>query len=263
MIYWFLLLVLLSILFCCIFYLCRKPPNIHIFIFCYNEQVLLPHTIAHYKSHLPSSKITIFDNESTDDSIKIAKKLGCEVVSFSTKNGHDEFKLTDFRNNYWKKVPKGWILMVDIDEWLCVTEKDLKRESKRGTSILKVKGLNMIGQSKKADCSDIDLHSLNRYVEEPMEDKHLCFLREKIQEMNYTLGAHQSNPVGDVVYSESIYYNKHMALLGVPFLTAKFLARYRRVKHMRETYNISTHYTNEIKKIEDLYWTKFKKSKLL
>ena len=38
--------------------------------------------------------------------------------------------------------------------------------------------------------------------------KKLCFLREKITEMNYEIGAHHSNPLGYIKYSSKIYYNK-------------------------------------------------------
>ena len=81
--------------------------NINIFIFCHNEQVLLPYTINHYKSQLPSSKITILDNESTDNSVEIAKTLGCNIMSWSSNNIFNERINTSIKNNVWKSLKEG------------------------------------------------------------------------------------------------------------------------------------------------------------
>ena len=236
--------------------------DINIFILCYNESVLLPHTIAHYKKYLPSCKITIYDNYSTDNSVEIAKSLGCDVVYFDTQNIHNEFVAQEIKNNRWKKVESGWILVLDLDEWLCVTEEDLENEMKAGTTILDVVGINMIGESKNIDLSDIDLHTISKFQYYDAEDKKLCFLRDSIFEMNYTCGAHKCNPVGHIQYSSKKYYNKHMYLLGLDFVINKMKNRYERNEIMRG-YGMNHHYTDNIEKIKTMYQESLSNSKLL
>ena len=161
--------------------------DINIFLLCFNESALLPHTIKHYKKYLPSCKITIYDNESTDESVKIAKDLGCSVISWNSNNCIDDFKYLEIKNNCWKNVEKGWIIIADMDEFLCVTEDDLNNELKLGTTILSIKGYDMIGESDTLDLSDIDLQEIKKGVENHFESKKLCFLRDKIEEINYII----------------------------------------------------------------------------
>ena len=227
--------------------------DINIFLLCFNESALLPHTIKHYKKYLPSCKITIYDNESTDNSVEIAKELGCYVISWSSDNCMDEFKQQEIKNNCWKSIKKGWIIIADMDELLCVTEDNLMKELKLDTIILKVKGCDMIGESETLNLSDIDLQEIKKYVDNPYENKNLCFLRENITEMNYNCGAHLCNPEGDnIKYSLITYINKHMSSLGLQFLTNKYIQRYNRSFNMRK-YDMDIHYTQDIATIEKMY----------
>ena len=226
--------------------------NINVFILCFNESIILPHTIAHYKKYLPSCKITISDNESTDNSVEIAQSLGCDIISFNSGNIQNEYVQRDIRNHYWKKIENGWIIFIDMDEWLCVTEEDLFNELNAGTTILKVKGVNVIGESKEINLSDINLHNVNRVVDWDPESKKLCFLREKITEMNYTFGGHECDPKGEVIYSNKVYINKHYSELGLPFLIEKMRIRYQRTHEMRSR-GMDGHYTDNIEKITEHY----------
>jgi len=222
--------------------------EVNIFILCYNESALLPHTINHYKKYIPSCKITIYDNESTDNSVELAKSFGCDVVAWNSNNIIDDFKYREIKNKCWKHVQRGWILMIDMDEFLCVTEDELIEEMKNGTSVLSVDGKNMIGESKTLDLTDIDLQKIKKYYDCSSESKNLCFLREKITEMNYGFGAHYCNPQGIVNYSSKLYINKHMSWLGLTYLQDKILQRYVRSEFMRSN-NMATHYTDNMEQV--------------
>lgn len=228
--------------------------NINIFLLCYNESALLPHTIKHYKKYLPSCKITIYDNESTDNSVEIAKALGCNVISWSSNNIMNEDLQIELRNNCWKDITTGWIIMADMDEFICVTERELLEEMNNGVTILQIKGIEMVGESETLDISDIDLQEINKYYDNNMESKKLCFLRESISDMNYGAGSHNCKPEGSVNFSSKIYFNKHMSNLGLNFFINKNLNRYERNELMRQK-NWNIHYTNNIEEIKQKYYS--------
>lgn len=236
--------------------------DINIFLLCFNESVLLPHTIKHYKKYLPSCKITIYDNESTDNSVEIAKELGCSVVSWNSKNIHDGDIMTRLRNSVWKKCVSGWIIMADMDEFICVTEDELQTELASGTTILTIQGYEMIGESATLDLSDIDLQQIEKCIFNKYESKNLCFLREAIADMSYGPGCHRCKPRGTIKYSSTTYINKHMNYLGLNFITDKMIKRYGRSHKMRKKGH-SIHYTNNVAKIEGRYAEYLKTAKML
>jgi hypothetical protein len=234
--------------------------DIHVFLLCYNESALIPHTVHHYRKYLPTCKITVYDNQSTDNSVEIATSLGCTVVSWSSNNILNEYLQISLRNTIWKNVATGWIIMADMDEFVCVTEPQLLEETKQGTTILKIVGINVVGQSTTDDLTDIDLQKLTKYVDNPMESKSLCFLREHITEMNYGPGSHTCTPVGKIKFSKNTYVNKHMEMLGLTFITNKMVRRYARTSLMRK-HKMSTHYTNDLVAIKNKYMNTLKKCK--
>ena len=50
---------------------------------CYNEEAAIAQTIAGFREHLPDATIYVFDNNSKDRTIEVAKSAGAVVVSHS------------------------------------------------------------------------------------------------------------------------------------------------------------------------------------
>lgn len=220
--------------------------KISIFLICHNEEVLLPKTIEHYKKYLPSSNFTIYDNMSTDNSVSIAKKLGCNVFIFDTKNEMDDFKITKIKNNCWKAILDGWIIVSDMDEWLCINEEWLEREEREGSTIIETQGFQIVANSKKEDLSDIDIHKQKMGFACEAHSKKICFRAGEL-DINYGLGGHSCEPKGNIKWGGS-YMIKHMDWLGLPFKLNKNKNRFERSQRLRKM-GIGTHYKKNEKEI--------------
>jgi hypothetical protein len=222
--------------------------GVHIYLLCHNEEVLLPHAIHHYRSRIPNATITILDNESSDQSREIAKKLGCRVTSYSSGDRMDDERMKDVKNSSWKEVNDGWVIIADMDEWLCVGSSDLEEEARRGVTLLRTYGWNVVSDSKTKTLEDLDLHALNNGYHWPQESKSVCFRRPQIQEMRFRSGAHRCAPVGEIVRSRQTYLLKHMEWLGREFIVDKSARRYVRSRHQHHK-GLSTHYSNDRNKV--------------
>jgi glycosyltransferase involved in cell wall biosynthesis len=227
--------------------------KINVFLLCYNEEILIPHTIAHYKKYLPSCEITIYDNNSTDNSVEIAKKIGCNVISWFSNNKADEYAILHIKNNCWKNINEGWIIVCDMDEWIFINEDELSNEEKKGNTILKTQGLGIVGNSKKEDLSDIDIKNIKKCFMAHAYSKRICFNKKEIDEIGYGLGSHNCNPIGNIKYSESVYYIKHMKFLGLPFLIKRWYDRYERYKLLKQV-GMGCSYTESKEELEKHYY---------
>jgi glycosyltransferase involved in cell wall biosynthesis len=237
--------------------------GINVFLLCYNEKLILPHTIHHYKTLLPGCKITILDNMSNDDSQMIARQLGCTVRTFNTGGNFDDYANKHQRNQCWKHIQNQWVIVCDMDEWLCITKDELIQEDVKGTTILNVKGYDMIGDSKREDLNDINLHRLVFGNVSESENKPICFKAGPIREMMFEIGGHRAFPEGSVRWSARDYTLKHMNYLGLPFKLMRQKQRFDRSHKARAQYGLCFGYSrplddfinsheNTIKSAEDL-----------
>jgi len=184
---------------------------------CYNEEVLIPHTVAYYKEQFPGVEITIIDNQSTDRSVEIAKELGCTIQTLDTAKEFDEFRLTEMRNTVWKTAKTDWVLICDMDEYLVASTTDLVKEKRHGTTILKTEAYEAVGESKQANISNIRITNIAKGSRLTTYDKSICFRPSKITDINFELGSHTAAPQGEVKYSKKAYLLYHYKFLGIPY----------------------------------------------
>jgi len=129
---------------------------IYTYIFCWNEEKILPFTLDHYSQF--SDRIFLLDNYSTDKSLKIASKYNkVTVIPISCEEDddtYDEYKSVKLRSTIYKDETYGfhatnkadWAILVDADEFVYHPNiiKILKNYKEQGVAIPRLAGYDMI-----------------------------------------------------------------------------------------------------------------------
>lgn len=189
---------------------------ITIYTICYNERLMLPHMIAHYRKNFTNCKIVIFDNCSEDGSQEIAKAAGCQVITYDTGGKLDDAKYLEIKNNAWKDANTNWILVCDVDELCDINEKELFREEGNGATAIQFHGFNMVNMR-----DDLDIESIEMGVRAPSYDKLYLFDKSQISAINYSPGCHGASPLGKIKLSKSVYLCKHYKYINPNYMIAR------------------------------------------
>ncbi|PNQ75327.1 glycosyl transferase family 2 [Hanstruepera neustonica] len=170
--------------------------KISAFILCFNESLMIRHTINYYSKFC--SDITILNNNSTDNSIEIVKKEypNVKIKNFGAENSYREDILTEIRNNCWKNSDADYVIVCDMDEFLYSQDMDnsLKLLEKYRPAICSVVGYEMFSKkfpkNNKVSLLDQVKHGLRNY----RFDKTIIFNPKKVKHINYDYGAHSCSP---------------------------------------------------------------------
>jgi hypothetical protein len=189
--------------------------KIEAFLLCWNEIELMPLVIEYYKEFC--DKITVMDNYSTDGSDKLAESLGCEVIKFGTKF-FDDAENMQCKNNCWKNSDADWVIVCDFDEVLFSTFTPFQFSTRQYLGYYKSEGVTIIKTIGWQVMSDEwpykYLHHETNGFEFSNYAKNICFAPKAIKEINYGPGAHECNPVGEVVWNERPMYVLHYKHIG-------------------------------------------------
>lgn len=182
---------------------------ITIYTITYNEELLIKFMIDHYRERFPNCRIVVYDNISTDNTVKIALANGCKVIPFDTDNHYSDLRLIDIKNNCWKNALTDWVLICDVDELLDINKADLELEEKVGVSIIVSEGYDMVDMGDNSSIADMKYGARSDGY-----DKFCLFNKKFIREINYEVGCHECNPEGIIAYSSKAYKLYHYCFIN-------------------------------------------------
>lgn len=227
-------------------------------IICWNEEKLLPFTIAHYKKFC--SRIIIYDNFSTDRSPDIARENGCEVVQFGIKGTLDDLEYLNIKNNVWKKSDADWVIVCDTDEllWHPRLMELLEKAKENNETIFQTYGWNVYADVLNWDDLQ-DITEIRRGVFDKGYSKKVIFDPKALYEINYKPGAHVCDPVGDVNhYPFPLFLLHYRNIEGADAVVARRRLCQKRLSHRNRVKGWGTHYGWSERKIRDEYETRFR-----
>ena len=207
--------------------------------------------IDHYRERFPNCRIVLYDNMSTDNTVKIARANGCEVIPYDTNNQLQDSCYLEIKNNCWKNALTDWVLVCDLDELLDINAAELKQEDVLGTSIVRSEGYDMVTME-----DNLDIAGMKYGARDDGLDKSCLFNKKYIREINYEVGCHRCNPIGTVKYSKKAYKLYHYCYINYSVTVERYRVY---AKRMGPDKVINGYYTETPEEIRTLYakaWSK-------
>jgi glycosyltransferase involved in cell wall biosynthesis len=198
---------------------------IELYLLCFNEEKMILHTLNYYSKIC--SKIIIIDNQSTDNSIRLASDYkNIEFRYLDSGNEFIEDKLTESKNICWKGSAADYVIVCDMDEFLYdeqLLEKLLMAKEQK-IIMPTVIGYNMMSDDFPTNYESLITEQVKYGVRSERFDKQIIFDPKKVKEINYRPGAHLCQPVfyGNRIESSKIELKLlHYKYLGKDYLYKK------------------------------------------
>jgi len=234
--------------------------KIALFMPTWNEGYSLRQVLSYYKSQ-GITDIFLFDNGSTDDTLKIAKEFNCHV-SKMMQNELDDRNYLQIKNHFWKDYRDyDFVICCDADEVLYHPDtlySALNRE--QTATIIKPQGWNVYSslQIHKSNVLEISTGFFDTNF-----SKTVCFDPHEIKEINYQFGAHTCKPTGNVVYSSDSYYLLHIRCIGgVQRMIDRHKAYSERMSDFNKKNGLGVHYLRSEQEIKEEWKRNILRSKI-
>jgi glycosyltransferase involved in cell wall biosynthesis len=189
--------------------------NIEVFTLTYNNEKMLRYFLRHYSTFC--NKITVFDNQSTDNTVSVAKEYGAVVIEYDTKNTFDEATLVDICNSCWEDSNADWVIIVAVDEFIYHPDIIKILEKVEGT-IIRLPFYNMFADKfPETDGQIYDEVVMGTLA--PTGKPLSLFRPYALLSTNYDPGGHNANPIGCIVVEQNSGIKVlHMSCLGKDYV---------------------------------------------
>jgi glycosyltransferase involved in cell wall biosynthesis len=233
-----------------------EKPIVHAFFLCYNEANILPHLLKHYLSFCEF--VTILDNNSTDNSVEIVKSFpNTDIIPWDSNEELNDGLYLKLKNHVWKSSAgiSDYVIVGDADEFLYHENMiDFLIKSKEdGITIFKPQGYHMVADENfNLNLYDNLFKLVNKGVRTEVLDKIMMFDCNKISNINYSIGCHMANPVGEIKANILDLKMLHYKFLGLEDHKYKQKIRGERLSDFNKQHGFGLYYLyNEEEQIND------------
>lgn len=207
--------------------------KVEVYTFCWNEMAILPFVAPYWRRY--ATKVTVYDNGSTDGSVEwLQKNYGdlVEIVPWVTDGSNNQV-LINMKNDYWHQARgrADLVVVCDMDEILIPNRGALENMLKSGATICKPMWYDLYSEKIPKPAKSKLLHQQRPMGVLNEGAKVVLFDPNRIDFMNYTVGAHTCKPEGDVRW----YKGTDILLLHInnSLSTDYRIERYRKLKERR------------------------------
>ena len=204
--------------------------TIDVFSLCYNEEIILPYFLKHYKKFVRN--ITIYDNMSTDNSVNIMNEYGVNVIPYDTQGKLEESAFLSIKNNSWKGSDADWVIVCDTDE-LIYHENIIEVLTNTHANHIVTDGYEMMSESLPTTEGQI-YEELKFGYFKPDYSKPCLFKPSEVKDINFGPGCHNADPKGQNIISIK---NSGIKLLHYKYINREVLIKkyeHYKVRHSEE-----------------------------
>lgn len=210
--------------------------KVEVYTIAWNEERYIEQFIEYYNW---ADKITVYDNHSTDNTVKIAQSLGCDVFSYG-ENEQDNNTMWNIKSKCWKDSKADWVIVCDVDEWLY--HKDgmknaLEYINTTDATVVNTTGYNMISERYRP------LKNIKKGYPSFIYDKHICFKPTEISDMGWSIGCHTAKPKGNIKFIDYDVLLLHYSLIGRKETKDRWKQYAERMSEKDRKYGFAKNYT--------------------